>query len=40
MAIAGKGWEQAAADDPGLAQGLNLGESKIINAAVKRAYEA
>jgi alanine dehydrogenase len=36
LAIAEKGWETAAADDPGLAEGLNLREGQIIHPGVKR----
>lgn len=34
LALAGKGWKQALADDPHLAQGLNVHDGKIMHAAV------
>lgn len=39
-AIADKGWEAAAAEDGGLAQGLNMAGGKIIHPAVRAIYEA
>lgn len=39
-ALANKGWEQAAAEDPGLAEGLNMRGGKITNAAVAAAMAA
>jgi alanine dehydrogenase len=38
LAIANKGWEQAMADDSGLAAGLNVHEGKIMYAAVAAAH--
>jgi alanine dehydrogenase len=38
-AIADKGWEQAAADDPGLANGLNMQGGKIVYEEVRRIWE-
>jgi alanine dehydrogenase len=32
--IANKGFEKAAAEDPGLAEGINLVDGKVANAAV------
>lgn len=37
VALANKGWEQAAADDPGLYNGLNVAAGKIIHPAVAAA---
>ena len=37
--IAQKGWEKAAADDPGLAEGLNIKEGKITHEAVRKFWE-
>ena len=37
-AIAGKGWEQAASDDPALAKGLNVQGGRIVLDAVARAH--
>jgi alanine dehydrogenase len=39
LAIAGKGWEQAAADDSGLAGGLNLLGGKIVHPAIAKAAQ-
>jgi alanine dehydrogenase len=38
LAIANKGWEQAMAEDSGLAAGLNVHDGKIIYAAVAAAH--
>ena len=38
LALANKGWEQAMADDAGLAAGLNVHEGKIMYAAVATAH--
>ena len=38
LALANKGWEQAMADDSGLAAGLNVHEGKIMYAAVAAAH--
>jgi len=38
LALANKGWEQAMADDSGLAAGLNVHEGKIVYAAVATAH--
>ena len=38
LALANKGWEQAMADDSGLAAGLNVHEGKIMYAAVADAH--
>jgi alanine dehydrogenase len=38
LAIAGKGWEQALADDAALAAGLNVHEGRVVNAAVAAAH--
>jgi alanine dehydrogenase len=38
-AIAGKGWERAAEEDAGLAEGMNLREGAILHEGVKRAWE-
>jgi alanine dehydrogenase len=38
-AIAQKGWEKAAADDPGLAEGLNMKDGKITHEAVRKFWE-
>jgi len=39
-AIADKGWPKAAADDPGLAEGLNMKEGQITHEGVKRFWES
>ncbi|CAN2183614.1 Ald Alanine dehydrogenase [Candidatus Nanopelagicaceae bacterium] len=39
LALANKGWEQAMADDSGLAAGLNVHEGKIMYAAVAAAHD-
>jgi alanine dehydrogenase len=39
LAIANKGWDQAAQEDPGLAEGLNLSDGRIIHPGVKRFWE-
>jgi len=38
LALANKGWEQAMADDAGLAAGLNVHDGKIVYAAVAAAH--
>jgi alanine dehydrogenase len=38
LALANKGWEQAMADDAGLAAGLNVNAGKITYAAVAAAH--
>jgi alanine dehydrogenase len=38
LALANKGWQQAMADDAGLAAGLNVNEGKIVYAAVAAAH--
>jgi alanine dehydrogenase len=38
LALANKGWQQATADDAGLAAGLNVHEGKIMYAAVAAAH--
>ncbi|MGC8624043.1 MAG: alanine dehydrogenase [Phycisphaerae bacterium] len=38
-AIANHGWQKAAAEDSGLAEGLNIHAGKIINAAVQKALK-
>lgn len=40
LALANKGWQQAIADDAGLAAGLNVHEGKIMYAAVAVAHSA
>jgi alanine dehydrogenase len=40
LALANKGWQQAIADDAGLAAGLNVHEGKIMYAAVAAAHSA
>jgi alanine dehydrogenase len=40
LALANKGWQQAIADDAGLAAGLNVNEGKIMYAAVAAAHSA
>ncbi len=40
LALANKGWQQATADDAGLAAGLNVHEGKIMYAAVAAAHGA
>src|SRR3954467_3021653 len=37
--IAGKGYEKAAGDDPGIAEGINLVSGKVTNAAVADAFK-
>ena len=37
LAIATKGWDKAAKEDPGLASGLNMKDGQITNAAVAEA---
>jgi alanine dehydrogenase len=39
LALANKGWQQAMADDAGLAAGLNVHEGKITYAAVAAAHK-
>ena len=39
-ALADKGWEQACAEDSGLAAGLNVSAGRIVHAAVARSLEA
>ncbi len=39
-AIADKGWAKAAADDPGLAEGLNMREGVIVHEGVRRFWES
>jgi alanine dehydrogenase len=38
-AVAGKGWTRAAAEDAGLAEGLNMTEGKILHEGVRRFWE-
>jgi alanine dehydrogenase len=38
-AIADKGWDRAAKDDAGLAEGLNMREGMILHEGVKKAWE-
>ena len=38
LALANKGWEQACADDPGLARGLNIHDGKVMYRAVADAH--
>lgn len=39
VAIADKGWDRAAADDPALAKGLNVRDGRIVLAAVAAAHD-
>ena len=39
-ALADKGWEQACAEDSGLAAGLNVSAGRIVHPAVARSLEA
>jgi alanine dehydrogenase len=38
LKIAGKGWQRAAQEDPGLAEGVNLAEGKVTHAAVAETF--